>query len=430
MNLTKAVGGTATALLALLAFGSPSHAADIGTSTTVPTARQTEVDVGLDVGYDSNAARSDEALAARRGLKLGDEITTPSVDVAVARPIGRAILFIKADSAYDIHAVNKKRDQINYDVNGGGAGHFGPCQETLTGDYVSDQTDLAELDNLTINNTRTTKDAKFSADCGRTTGLAPQISASNTWINNSAANLQLIDSQTVTVDAALAYRRPVLGSVSIFGEYAQATYPPHAILGAPAGDTTAFGYYIYAGGVKYERHEGRIDAILSVSYTRLDPYSSVIQKFRGLTYSLDATYSLTSRLKVHASGVRATVPSNRVFADFRLDETYATDVSYSLSSRLTMKLSAEYLNSNYSVSSNYQNEILNGGFIGLTSETVYTTLASVTYDLSKRIEITLAAGDVERIANDNQSGANALTASFHDLSYSSTTVTLGVKAKF
>ena len=410
MNFVKLLIGASPAILVAVALASPSRAAEASINEPVPTTRTTDVDLGVAVAYDSNVARSDQALAARRGLTLADEITTPSFDFTVARPVGRTVLFVKSDGSYDFYAINTRRDHLNLDFKGGAGGHFGPCQESLVGDYGQTQSDLADLAQGVTSNTRVNEDVKFTAACGRAIGLAPGFGITYSWVDNSAAALRPVNSRSLIVDASWAYRRPVLGSISVFGQYVSTSYPSRFTL--PSGQILGSGVDIYTGGLRYERHIGtRFDTTLAVSYTALYP-SSGGSGFRGLTYSLDAAYNLTTRLKIHGSAERQTVPSNRVFADYKLDETYDVDVSYTLSSRITLKASGEIM------TSSYRGAHLNALGVDLTNETLYTTMASASYGLTKRLSVVLSAGDVERRAN------------FPGLSYSSTKVTLGFKAKF
>lgn len=410
MSFVRLLIGASPAILVAMALASPSRAAEASINEPVPTTRTTDVDLGVDVAYDSNVARSDRDLAARRGLTLADEITTPSFDFTIARPVGRTVLFVKGDGDYDFHAINTRRDHLNLDFKGGAGGHFGPCQESLVGDYGRTQSDLADLAQGVTSNTRENEDVKFNAACGRAIGLAPGFGVTYSWVDNSNLALRPVDSRSLIIDASLAYRQPVLGSISIFDQYVSTSYPSRFTL--PSGQVLGSGFDIYTTGLRYERHIGtRFDTTLAVSYTALYP-SLGGAGFRGLTYSLDASYNLTTRLKIHGSAERQTVPSNRVVANYKLDETYDADVSYTLSSRLTLKASGQIM------SSSYRGGLVAAAGLDLTNETLYTTMASATYDLTKRLSVMLSAGDVERRAN------------FPGLSYSSTKVTLGVKAKF
>jgi hypothetical protein len=411
MKFVKLLIGASPALLVAMALASEARAAQSTVDEAVPTTRQTDFQLGVDVGYDSNVARSDRELATRRGLTLGDEITTPSFDFTIARPLARTMVFIKGTGDYDFHAINSRRDHENLDFSGGAGGHFGPCQESIVGDYGRTQSDLADLQTGVTNNTRESEGVKFNAACGRAIGLAPEFGVTQSWANNSATVLRQIDSTSLTVDASLAYRRPILGALSIFGQYVDASYPHRTLIGL--GGSLASGYEVYSAGVRYERHVGtRIDTTLSISYTALDPSAGSGSRFRGLTYSVDLSYNLTNRLKAHASATRATVPSNRVFANYKIDDTYDADLSYLWGTRLRFKLLGSIASSDYHGNGAVVRKV------DLTQETLYSATASATYNLNKRWSLVVSVGDDERRAN------------FPGLSYSSTKATLGATVKF
>src|SRR5205823_10349468 len=100
--------------------------------------------------------------------------------------------------------------------------------------------------------------------------------------------------------------------------------------------------------------------------------------------------------------------------NYRIDESYGVDVSYMMSPRLTLKLSGERRHSSYQGASSLALQTGDD----LTLETIYTAQATATYNLTKRFSVILSAGDEERDAN------------VPGLSYSSTKVTLGARAKF
>jgi hypothetical protein len=412
MACVRAFAGASSLFMATMAIAAPAAAQVASVSQKTPTARETEIDLGADFTYDSNVARSDREIAARRGLALADEIATPSVNIILARPFGRTMLFLNAAGSYDFYRVNTRRDHEQVALHGGASGHFGPCRETVTGDYALYQSDLTDIAANLVNNVREDSDVQFAAECGRSVGLAPQVSVEQSWISNSAVQLKTVDSNSLTVSAGLAYRRPVLGALTLFGEYIDGSYPNRSSLQVLLGLAT--GYQVYAGGVRYERHIGpRIDAAASLSYTALNPSTGGASRFRGLTYTADVVYRFTTRLTFHANAERATLPSNRIFANYRVDETYGADVSYMISPRLTLKLSGDRRHASYQGAS-----LLAVQSGDLTVETIYTAQATATYNLTKRFSFILNVGDEERETD------------VPGLSYSSTRVSIGARAKF
>ena len=389
-----------------------------GGAQSIPPGRETLVDLSTQVEYNSNVAASDRLVAAQRGLTLADELFTPGVDFTVARQLGRALVFARGSASYAFYVVNTVRDRADVDLNLGASTHFGPCQENLTGEYSRTQTSLSELALGIINNTEERKNVAFAANCGRGVGLAPTFSVTQAWLNNSAGVLQSVNNQSLTFDGALGYERPALGTLSLFGDYVSASYPDRTNASFPGGPVIppgvplTYGYDIYGGGVRFERPVGtRIDALLSVSYTSLQPNTAGAAGFSGLTYSGDVTYSLTSRIRTHANIARATQPSNRIDANFSVNDTYEADLTYLFGQRLSVMLSGQSKNINYIVPANIR-------INDLTHEHTYDALLSVTFQMTKRLSFILSGGDEERTAN------------FPGLSYSATKVTLEARASF
>ena len=396
------------AMAAVAAEPSSARADQANGVPVVPTARQTEIDVIGDILYDSNDARSSRELAQKRGLALADEIGTPQGTLALARQLGRSWIFLNGGASYDFHTVNTHRNAEHVNATGGFAPHFGPCQEILYGSVDRSQTDLLELSSNVVNNTRQSETAGFNAKCGRSIGLQPSVGVTYDWVDNSSPAISYVNSRTLTVNPSLGYARPAFGSVALFGVFADATYPNRPLTGGGA-----FGYKLYAIGGQYVRPVGaRISFQAAVSYTSLNPSGSNARPFHGITYSVTADYAMTSRLKFHAEGSRATLPATRIYADYKIEDNYETDVAYTLGSRLTARLTgrAKHESFRFETSLAPTND--------LTSQTIYDALASISYDLSKRIEITLNGGDEERRSN------------FQPFNYSSTRIGLEVKTKF
>jgi hypothetical protein len=409
MKRTNLLLGAAVAVVAAVAAASGASAQAVAVPPA-PTGRETELDLTSYLYYDSNSARSDAQLAAQRGLALSEGIFEPSGTLTVARQAGRFLVYAIADGGYDFHTYNTVRDRERVDVSGGATGRFARCQETLNGGYDSSQTDLGDVTLGVINNDRQTENVGLMVACGRSVGLAPSLSVGETWTNNSALIERIVDSRTFHLNAGIGYQRPGLGVASLFGGYSEISYPNRGLPGGGNG----FSYDLYEGGVRFERHVGaRIDTSLSVSYSELDPSVAGASGFHGLTYALDGTYHLTSRITLHASGTRATLPSSRVNANFEITEAYDADIDYKFGSRLDFKLEGDWKHDNF-VGAGAQIP----GILDLTVETTYDVVADVTFTLTQRLSFILSVSETRRDAN------------FAPLSYDSTTVGLTAKAKF
>ena len=418
----------ATAAVAAFAVAAPASAQQQGNPFStggpqaIPGGRETVIDPSVSMEYDSNIAASDEFLAAQRGLKLGDFIVTPGIDFTVARQIGRPLVYLRGATSYAAYTVNGVRDRANYNVDGGGSGHFGPCQESLTGSYSHTQSNLEEISALVVNNANDTENVAFAANCGRATGLTPTVSVQETWLTNSAAIERFVNNRSLAVEAGLGYARPTLGVISLFGSYSTATYPERRFLvPGPGGLPTilTYGYDLYAGGVRFVRPVGaRISASLELSYSSLSPNLPGSAGFNGVTYSGDVTYALSSRLRTHVEAIRATRPSTLPRSAYAIATTYEADVSYDLGSRYTVMLSGQRLGSNYPGANQLPNGVPPGAFIDLTSQTTYSGLLTVNYRMSRRITLSLNGGEEDRQANAPH------------LSFTATTFTLQAHASF
>jgi hypothetical protein len=400
---------SAVGLAALVGLTGQARAQQAPSAQSVPSSRVTEFELSTEVQYDSNIARSSREAAAARGLTVADELFTPSGDFTLARQFGRQILFVQGNASYVFHDHNSILDRENIDVTGGVNAHLARCQEIVTGGYQIQQADLADVSRQIVANVVETKSVGMTADCGRATGLAPTVTVNQTWRDYSAVGYAGNNANTTAVSAGLAYRRPALGSLSLFGSYSSTDFPDRPL--SPV-TTETFGYEFYSVGLTYERRlGGRIQGIASVSYSELDGNSPTLPGFRGVTFSVDVTYQMRPRLVLHASASRATTPSGRIGSDYSVDEIYQADVTYSVGSRLS-----------FGVTGVHKSQDFHGDTVGppldLTHSIIDSAFATATFHLNRRISFILNAGDEERSAN------------FPGESYSSTRVGLTVRVSY
>jgi hypothetical protein len=382
--------------------------------------RVQEVDLVADTFYDSNVAGSDEAVAAARGIKLSDVVFDPKIRFDIARPIGRQTVYLQGDVGYDFHARNTVLNRENLDIRPGVLGQVGRCQVGLTGDYSRAQSDLYELANSPVGlvgpfqqrNVLQVEEVGGNATCGGAVGLAPSVTASETWTQNSSPLQRYVDAQTFSGSAGLTYQRPVLGSIRFFGAFSQNDFPNRAGLVGIQGAAPSTGYKTISGGLTYTRAVGsRLQGSVSVSYTKLDENGSASQGFSGATYSAALVYQLSNRL--HATGTvsRATVPSSRLNSTFGIDELFFGQLAYDLSSRLTLTGGASFAHDAY-----------NGvpfplGF-DVTDDKTYSLFSDVELRLTRRLSLGLNVQHRQRNAN------------YPGLSYPDTRVGLTARATF
>jgi hypothetical protein len=282
--------------------------------------------------YDNNVSRSNASIAAARGLVQQDFIVEPNVAFDLARPIGRQSLFLTGSTGYDFYARNRVFNRERIDVAGGAALQAAGCHATALADYARRQSQLQDLEFLgVLENLETDQLYRLSADCARPIGFSPTGSVSESITENSQALQKNADHHTLTGTAGLLYSNPGLGRLQLFGEYDTTRYPNRII--GPGGKTD--GYKAYSGGVSYERHVGaRLDATAQATYMHLRPDAPGEPGFDGLTYKVDVTLQLGSRLKVSGDFEQGAIPANRIGVSFARSQSAQVGLNYASSSRL------------------------------------------------------------------------------------------------
>jgi hypothetical protein len=386
----RALGIATATVLAGIALGGGAYAQQV-TLQSAPQERETEASASVNVLYDSNIARSDRELAARRHLTLADELFTPGVDFNLARQLGREILFLQGNASYVFHRSNTILDRQNISIDGGLTTRILRCKELVSGSFVSEQSDLAEQSLLVVKNTLDTSSIGASADCGRAIGFAPTGSVRESWRTNSAHQLAALDTNIFSASGGLAYRQPTFGSISLTGSYSNAVYPNNIIL--EQSGLHNYGYSLYSAGVSYDRHlGGRLEGVVSVSYTKLQPVITGSSGFSGLTYSLEAIYQVNARISLRGTGTRAVQPSNRIQSNYSIDQNYVVEARYLLGTRLSLSLSGLHSSQNY-------NTVINLPIADITRSTSNSVTLSATYAMNRRFSFIFNVGDEERRAN-------------------------------
>ncbi len=401
---------TLSALSTLAIAGSVSAQQLFPSPTAVPQGRETSIDVIGDILYNSNVAASSQAVAAARGLKLADEIFTPGVSAAIARPLGSQMLFLTGSAGYRFYAENTQLNRANIDLNAGTGGHIGVCEDTLIGGYRLQQSDLNQTQVNTTSNMVQIPVVSLTATCGRRIGFAPTASVSADWRINSADQLTPSNSRTFNATAGVAYRSPGIGVVSVYGQYGNSLFPNSEFL--INGDLLTNGFQTFGGAIKYDRPIGaRLELSASLGYTSLEQNLPNSRGFDGVTYSFDGTYRLGVRTTLHGRFARAALPSYQTNATFTVTELYELDAAYQASSRLEFSLRGSILDQTF------EGAPLNAA-IGLTQETISEIMGKATFTPSRHLSLTLNTGWQQRDANET------------GLSYSAFLIGLEAKSPF
>jgi hypothetical protein len=362
-------------------------------SLGVPSGPVTSISVFAETLYDSNVASSGAALARERGLKPADEITTPSAVINLARVLLGQVVFLKGSAGYDFYSVNHTLDRERIDLTGGVNANLLTCEEVVSGEYRRSQVNLVDVATKAVSDAISAETVQGTVTCGGAIGLTPRISVSNTWRTNSAPQLQFSNDNILSVNAAMGYRQPAIGVVSVIGQFSEVEFPNVLYL-TKGGDSLNGGFDIYSAGLTYDRHiSARLDGSATVTYTWLEQNVSLIPGFEGYTYNVDFRYRVTPLLGAHVGFSRAALPSNETGANFYVDETYRADISYRVGPRINLRLRG------------YETFRQYGGVVDqpdnptlLTKETIRGVGVSCAYNFTPHFSLSLDTGDEERHA--------------------------------
>ena len=385
-----------------------------------PGTRSQEVDLIAALIYDSNVTGSDGTLPTNKPLKKGDEIFEPEITFDLIRPLGRETVYLQGSAGYDVYIRNPILNRETLDIRPGVIGQLGYCQVGLGGDYTRAQSDLSQLALdpsggrvvIQVQNTLQVEQIAANANCGRSFGLAPNATVSETWTQNSSPIQSFTNARTFSGSAGLAYRRPTFGSLSLFGSYSHTDYPDRSGLIALLIPGVASTFETVSGGVTYTRAIGsRLQADGSISYTHLSSPGAASGSFSGITYSGSFNYQASTRLRATASVSRATTPSNRLNSTFAIEDLYSGNVSYQLGQRISVSGGGTFAHNSY-------NGVPYPMGLDLTDEKIYTVFGDVEYKFARHLSL---GGNVQHLQRD---------ANFPGLSYPETRAGLTVRATF
>ncbi len=362
-----------------------------GASASAAAGGRFKLQLNGEVTYDSNVARSDEALAALRGIKPSDVIFTPTLEMDILQPVSRESVFLNGLVGYDFYDKNHVLNNARLDLHGGVNGQLSRCKGTFTAGYARHQSDLQYLTLAATKNVEEVKSVTLDGDCGRRIGLAPTFSVSQVWSDESARVLATSSFRALTATVGMAYRRPSFGELSAYVRYNDTTYPDRNLLTVPG--LVEDGFKSYSGGARYERKLGaKIELAGHLGYTSLKPNVAGLIGFDGATYGADISVRPSSRIKTTFKFDRSVNPSDRPDTTYSLDEIYSLEGLYSASQRLQFTLGGSQATSHLRGSA-----LISG--LDLADERVRAVYGSVRLQMGRRLFFTLDARREVRNAN-------------------------------
>jgi len=382
--------------------------------------RTVDITANASVQYDTNVARTSEALAARENIRPEDTTYTPSIYAHLLLPIGRQAVFLDGSLGYTGHQHNSQLDNTHADIKGGVGNSLGPCGTVLTGAYSRGRSEFGN--NLLVTNVldiQETEKIDFGVACKRAAGLGIFADAARTWSSNSLPQSANGNYVSTVYTGGVSYGRPSFGSLSLNISDAKTDYSSDELAALLTGRSS---FEAKSAGVRFERRlGGRIQASTSISYTKATsdqaiPVGSTIpgsRDFSGLTYSGDISYRASSRLEGHAGSNRSVNPSQITGGSFEVDTEYQLGLTYRVGTRITLGLTGR--DRQTTVHGDIPAALAATTLTDARSKTIE---ASADYRLNKRLSFILSARHETRDAN------NALFA------YDDDGVGLSVSARF
>jgi hypothetical protein len=354
-----------------------------------------EVGLNFDLRHLGNAARSDAASAAARGLVQSDQRLTVGVDVAVNRTLGRNTLRIVGNVGYDFYRRNEQLNRERIGVEAAAGVNVGPCLADVSARLDRRQSDLDTLGfvNLpgieSVKNTQTTQTYRVEGRCGYVYGLRPSLGYEHSRGDNSNPIRDVSDYKSNRVFGGVSYDHPVVGKAKL-------TYERETV------DFSNRGMASTAGGPGYRMDELRLQlsreigtlltAEAMLAYNWLDPDGANAPAFKGTTWRVGGTLKPGTRLRIRASTERMIRPSLNAEALYTKAAIHDLRVTYALSQRITasggLTLSKR----------DYEGAQANFGPL-LENDKFRRVFAGMTLRTSRRLELGLEGGHERRNAN-------------------------------
>ncbi len=376
-----------------------------------PTAR-TDISVDLGARYDSNVARSNEALAALRGLERSDVVFTPSVSVDIARPFGTNWFTVSGTAGYNVHVHNSQLDrerlQLDTALNVG----VGPCRVAPHAYIRRAQSDLADYvvtadPTLSVRNIETAFGAGADLTCGREEGLQPIAGFNYRRGTNSNPLRSRSEYEEWSYNGGIQYSSRAIGTISAFISQRDID-----LIGQPLLIGGYNGYRITEYGVRYRRDLGtRLKFAGSLGRSELTGRIPGLGKSSSVTWDAQVTALVSERLQLTGSMGRSISNSLASDSAYVVSRPYVLRLNYAASDRLRFDAGISVIERDY----HYATIPL---VTYIDHETRTIADAGVTLRSGQRLHMRLGGGYERRDANGSL------------FDYSSTFVTASVGLRF
>lgn len=396
-------------LAMVLAPMAPAFAqADSTTQSTTPSASVGPESSGLGLGsparsnisfnlnarYDSNVPKlNDDAVNITR-LVREDVRVSPSVQLDVARNLGRHQIGIRALLGYDFYLRDDTLNQERLIIEPSAYLDLPVCDISAQGFASRQQSDLGQIvyfgiaPTAEVNNTETTKRITGQFICGEAYGFRPTLTLEAGSGFNSNPFRRIADYEVTKIQPGVGYSSPGLGEISIYA-FKQDTDLPNQI----GLNGLESGYTLRGYGVQYRRNIGtRLDFNGSLSHVDVTPYDVPSSGRSGLNASVSVTFLASDRLQFVGYANRNFTSTLTALSTYQLDEGYGLSATYAATPRVRLRAGGSVSPQQFF----YTIQPV-GPFI--SEQTQYDIFAGASYDLNRRIRLDLDAGYQKRDAN-------------------------------
>lgn len=326
-----------------------------GTAYAQPSAeRSIELGASSRLEYESNAFKANDALGIPGAVKDSEQKLTLEAHLNIIYPVGRQSFFLDSSVGYDFHRYNERLDRERIRLSGGAdLTLIGSCGARISGDFVRQQSDLADIVVSgvpgSVVNVENRWGATIDTSCGNIVGLVPGFRYRHEETTNSATLRKQSNVVSDDFTVSLGYSRPSLGTISIYGNYRDGRYPDRVTLigGLPVDD----GIRVYGAGAMFERNIGaRLMGSVSFGYQHVDPRTPGAPKFSGVSWSGDVTWTPTDRLQSRIGIGRSAEQSNLFLTSYSIRTYLSWDTTFKLNQRVDLGASATFARRSFTVS--------------------------------------------------------------------------------
>ncbi|NJS13570.1 MAG: outer membrane beta-barrel protein [Sphingopyxis sp.] len=295
----------------------------------------TELRFDLGATAESNIARSSALLAQQRGLERDDFVVTPTVNLNLARQLGRAEVMVNGQLGYSFHAKNTELNRERIGVNVSAELPLSICRISPTFGIQRRQSDLRDVvfvPNVGVENAKnaeTTQRYGITVGCGRSPGLQPFVGVDYERADNSNPLRERAEYDATTLRGGLRYASPALGEVSIYGSQRSVDLSP---VGAPVGTDNSYRFEQISAD--FRRDIGtRITTKASLGYGKISSNNALVSGFSGVVWNVDVSALIGASMRLAVGTGREVGNSQSSDASFVVTKPHRVRLEYAFSDR-------------------------------------------------------------------------------------------------